>query len=199
MEPNMKLTPIILAALLSTIMHANCYAGCNCDVWMDRDGYCVDYVKTKVPTFPIPNNIAEIKALNNKEIAEVTEGDVAVFDLGNYWHVAYVEKVHLNTQGKATAIDISEMNFGGQLSFQEFISKWRPKNESEWKRALCCGVTDRFDQTSLRRNVALNTVKQIWSPEAVVSEGVSGRFGNAVVEKVREVLNRFIVFTGREL
>lgn len=195
----MRRIPIIVTAIVITGMYTSCYAGCNCDDWVKRDGYCVDYVKTKIPTFPIPNNAAEIAALKNKEIPEVTEGDVAIFDLGNYWHVAYIEKVHLDQQGDATAIDVSEMNFGGQMSFYEYKNKWRPKNESEWKRALCCGVTDKYDQTSMRKNVALNTVKQIWSPVSAASEGISGRRGNTVVDKVREVFNRFFLFTGREL
>src|SRR5690242_2731935 len=89
------------------------FAGCNCDDWMDRGGYCVDYVKTKIPTFPIPKSETEIEALKNREISKVEEGDVAIFDLGRYWHVAYVEKVHTDSRGRATAIDVSEMNFGG--------------------------------------------------------------------------------------
>ena len=185
--------------VLITVMGSSCYAGCNCDVWMDRDGYCVDYVKTRIPTFPIPNSTTEIEALNNKEVMEVTEGDVAIFYLGRYWHVAYVEKVHLNQQGKATAIDVSEMNFGGDMSFDEYRSKWKPRNEGEWKRALCCGVTDKYDQTGMRKNVSLNTVRQIWSPAIAASEGARDRLGSIVVDKVREVLNRFILFTGREL
>ena len=126
------------------------------------------------------------------------EGDVAIFDLGRYWHVAYVEKVHTDQQGNATAIDVSEMNFGGQMSFDEYKSKWSPKNESEWKRALCCGVTDKYDQTDSRKNVALNTVTQIWSPAPAASEGMAGRGDNSVIDKVREVLNRFFLFTERE-
>lgn len=195
----MRRIPIIVTVCVTTVMHTCCYAGCNCDDWMKRDGYCVDYVKTKIPTFPVPNNVAEIAALKNKEVPEVTEGDVAIFDLGNYWHVAYVEKVHLDRQGNAASIDVSEMNFGGQMSFHEYKSKWSPKNKSEWKRALCCGVTDEYDQTSLRKNVELNTVKQIWSPVVAASGGVGERRGNTVVNKVREVFNRFVLFTGREL
>ena len=176
-----------------------CYADCNCDDWVNKDGYCVDYVKTRIPSFPIPNSVEEIVDLKNKDVGEVTEGDVAIFDLGNYWHVAYVENVHLDEQGHATAIDVSEMNFGGQMSFAEYKKKWRSRDRSEWQRARCCGVTDRYDQTGVRKNVALSTVTQIWSPRPAASEGTGWKHGLAVVNKVREVLNRFIHFTEREL
>ena len=196
---NMRRISIIVAAIVITVMHTSCYADCNCIDWVRRDGYCVDYVKTKIPTFPIPNNPVDIAALKNKEIPDVTAGDVAIFDLGKYWHVSYVEKVHTDQQGNATAIDVSEMNFGGHMSFHEYKNKWSPKNESEWKRALCCGVTNKYGQTSLRKNIPLNTVKQIWSPVSAASEGVSVRRGITVVDKVMEVLNRFFHNTGREL
>lgn len=195
----MRRIPIIVTAFVNTVMHTSCYAGCNCDDWVNRGGYCVDYVKSKIPTFPIPRNEAEISSLKNEEVPAVTEGDVAIFDLGDYWHVAYVERVHMDRQGNATAIDVSEMNFGGQMSFDEYKNRWSPKNENEWKRALCCGVTDKYDQTNLRKNIALSTIKQIWSPVSAASEDVSGRRGNIVVDKVKEVLNRFLLFTGREL
>jgi hypothetical protein len=160
----MRRIPILVTTLIITVIHTSCYAGCNCDDWVKGGGYCVDYVKSRIPAFQIPKNTTEIAALKNKEIPEVTEGDVAIFDLGNYWHVSYVEKVHVDQRGNATAIDVSEMNFGGQMSFHEYINKWNPKNESEWERALCCGVTNKYGQTSLRKNIALNSVKQIWSP-----------------------------------
>lgn len=122
-----------------------------------------------------------------------------MFNFSNYWHVAYVEKVHLDQQGNATSIDVSEMNFGRQMSFGEYKNKWRLKSRSEWKRALCCGVTDNYDRTSSRKNVALNTVKQIWSPVSTASADVNGERDDTVFDKIREVLNRFFLFTEREL
>lgn len=194
-----RIPVIIVIAVAVTVMRTNCHAGCNCDDWVKKDGYCVDYIKTKIPAFPIPNNAVEIEALKNKEIPEVTEGDVAIFDLGNYWHVSYVEKVHLDRQGNATAIDVSEMNFGGRMSFNEYKNKWSPKNKSEWKRALCCGVTDKYGRTSVRKNIPLNAVKQIWSPIPATSEGVAGRHDDTVLDRVTEALNRFFLFAKREL
>jgi hypothetical protein len=180
-------------------MHSSCYAGRSCNDWVEKRGYCVDYIKSKIPTFPIPQNSTEIAALKNKEITEVTQGDVAIFNLGNYWHVAYVENVHLDTQGNATAIDVSEMNFGGKMSFGKYKYKWRSKKKSEWKRALSCGVTDKYYQTSMRENIALNTVTQIWSPTPAASESAGERQGNAVFNRVKEVLNQFFLFAEREL
>ena len=147
----------------------------------------------------MPLNKEKMVDLKNTDITNVTEGDVAIFTIKNYWHVAYVEKVHRNPQGEATAIDVSEMNFGDELSFAEFKDKWKSKSPAEWNRALCCGITDNYDRVSLRNSVALNTVKQIWSPDNAMSEAVEERRVKAMVGKVREVVNRFIEFTEREL
>lgn len=196
----MKRISVIVLTILISGIHTCCYAvRCDCDDWMEKGGYCVDYIKTRIPIFPIPQNKDEMEDLKNAAIPDVTEGDVAIFTISNYWHVAYVEKVHRNQQGEATAIDVSEMNFGDELSFTEFKNIWKSKNQAEWNRALCCGVTDNYDQVNLRKNVALNNVKQIWSPDNVASEGAPGRRVKAVVGKLREALNRFFEFTGREL
>lgn len=195
----MRLLSTIVTAILITGVPVSCYASCNCDDWMRKDGYCVDYIKTKIPTFPIPQTINEITTLKNRDIPDVTEGDVAIFYFRNYWHVAYVEKVHQDQQGVATAIDVSEMNFGGDMSFDEYKQKWKEKSKSEWKRALCCGVTDNYDEMSSRKNVALTTVKQIWSPVSAASGDVNGERDYSIIDKVREAFNRIILFTGREL
>jgi len=195
----MRLLSIIVTAILITGLQTSCYASCNCDDWMNKGGYCVDYIKTKIPTFPIPQTISEITTLKNKDIPDVTEGDVAIFYFRNYWHVAYVEKVHQDQQGIATAIDVSEMNFGDDMSFGEYKQKWKQKSKLEWKRALCCGVTDNYDETSSRKNVALTAVKQIWSPVSPASGSVNEEHDDSIIDKVREALNRIILFTGREL
>jgi hypothetical protein len=195
----MRILVLTAAFVAATMLHTSCYAGCNCDDWMAKGGYCVDYVKAKVPSFPSPRNTTEITALKNKDIIEVTEGDVALFSISNYWHVAFVEKVHLDQHGNATAIDVSEMNFGDQLSFNEFRKKWKQKSKNEWKRAICCGVTDNYDQASARKNVSLNTVKQIWSPVVAASESAKEEHDDTTFDKIREALNRFLQFTGREL
>ena len=186
----------IAVAGVCTKVHA---ASCNCRDWMNKAGYCVDYVKEKIPEFPIPQNATEIASLKNKEISEIREGDVAIFRLRNYWHAAYVEKVHQNQQGIASAIDVSEMNFGDQMSFDEFRASWKTNNENEWKRAICCGVTDKYDQISFRKNVALDTVNQIWSPDSAESESASVLGAQTVVDKVKEVFNQFIDFVDRAL
>ena len=113
----MRIIAITATLFITIILRTNCHAGCNCADWMNKGGYCVDYVKTKIPSFPIPQNKDEITTLKNRDIFKVTAGDAALFNFSNYWHVAYVEKVHLDQHGNAIAIDVSEMNFGGQLSF----------------------------------------------------------------------------------
>lgn len=190
---------VIILAIMMAGTHTCCFAGYDCTDWMNKGGYCVDYVKSIIPAFPIPQNTDEIEDLKNKNIPDVTEGDVALFSIRNYWHAAYVENVHRNQQGDALAIDVREMNFGDQLTFAEFKSNWKSKSTFEWQRAIYCGVTDDYGQTSTRKNVALNTVTQIWSPDTSVPEGGNSWRGKAIVNKVREVLNRIFEFTGREL
>lgn len=170
-------------------------ASCNCDDWMARGGYCVDYIKTRIQTFPLPRNKEEMSVLQNTSVANISEGDVAIFTIKNYWHVAYVEQVHRNPQGEATTIDVSEMNFGGELSFAEFKNGWKSRSKAEWSRALCCGVTDKYAEVSSRKDIDVDTVKQIWSPDDVVPEGAGGRV-KAIVGKVRGVINRVIEIAG---
>ena len=195
--------PRCIELLMILVLVSACsdsFAGCNCDDWMSRGGYCVDYVKSRIPAFPIPKSDIEIAALKNKAVSSVAEGDVAIFDLGRYWHVAYVEKVHMDSHGRATSIDISEENFGGEMTYDEYRGRWHTKSESEWKRALCCGVTDKYNQRSVRKNVSIGSVDQIWDPDIAAHQDDAGGNGNeTVLDKVRETLNHFIRFTGREL
>lgn len=194
----MKRIAVIVLALLISGVHTCCHAmSCNCDDWMEKSGYCVDYVKDRIPKFPIPYK-NDMPTLKNTDVASVTEGDVAIFTVKNYWHVAYVEKVHRNLRGEPTAIDVSEMNFGDELSFSEFKEKWKSNSQYEWNRALCCGITDNYDRITRRKNVPLGTVTQVWSPDDVPPEGI-GRRVNAIVDKAREVINQFFEYTEREL
>lgn len=187
----MKLISVIFTAFIITALNTGCYAGVTCEDWIDKGGYCVDYVKSKVPTFPLPQTAAELAALSNKDIRAVAEGDVAVFRYRRYWHVAYIEKVHRNRHGKATSIDVSEMNFGRQLSLYEYRNIWREESNSEWKRAVACGVTHNYSKKTSRKHVALGTVKQIWSPAAAKVEVERKRRVGIVLDKVRRILCRF--------
>lgn len=189
----MKLISVIAMALIITAMHAGCYAGVTCDDWMEKGGYCVDYVKEKIPTFPLPQTAVELAALKNKKLRDVAEGDVAVFRYRNFWHVAYIEKVHRNRHGKATAIDISEMNFGRQLASYEYKDIWGVKSDSEWKRAVACGVTHNYNKKTSRKNVSLSTVTQIWSPAPVAATVERKRRVRMVIDKVRRILCRFLL------
>lgn len=196
---SMKLI-LFTVSILTACGTANSFAlNCDCGDWMNKGGYCVDYIKEKIPGFPIPQNTTEIASLKNKPVSEITEGDVAMFNFSNYWHVAYVEKVHRDQKGAARSIDVSEMNFGDRLTRDEFMAKWKSRNEREWQRAICCGVTDRYDELSYRKNIELDTLKQIWSPEPDDIEAASDRKGRRVIDKTKEVLNRFIEFVDRAL
>lgn len=177
-------------------MHTVCHAGVTCDDWMEKGGYCVDYVKDKIPTFPLPQTAVELAALKNKKVRDVAVGDVAVFRYRNYWHVAFIEKVHRNRHGKATAIDISEMNYGRQLSFYEYKNIWGEKSDSEWQRAVACGVTRNYNKQTSRKHVSLSTVKQVWSPDSVSANVDRKRRVRIVIDKVRRILAR--LFLGRQ-
>jgi len=147
---------------------SNSFADCICTDWIQKSGYCVDYIKQRIPAFPIPKDAVAIKSLDNEGVKNVKAGDVAIFNMGNYWHVAYVENVHSNDRGVETSIDVSEMNFGGQVSSVDFNEKWGLAELSEWKRAVCCGVTDKYGQVTTRKNIAISTVNQAWSPDSSV-------------------------------
>ena len=189
-----KMRSIVISATIfaTIILNTTCHAGCNCEDWLKKGGYCVDYVKTKIPSFQIPQNIDEIANLKNRDNYKITAGDVALFNISNFWHVAYVEKVHLDRHGNATAIDVSEMNFGDQLTFDEFRIKWKQGSKSEWNRAICCGVTENYGQKFVRKNVDLTTVKQVWSPVVDKSENTAGE---GTFDKIRGSLSRFMKFT----
>lgn len=171
---------IIIAAciILISILRTNSHADCNCEDWVKRGGYCVNYVKSRIPIFPVPEDADAITALKNKEVEDIDKGDVAVFNLGRYWHVALVEKVHTDQSGNATAVDVSEMNFGGKISFNDFKNKWRLTTESEWKRAICCGVTEAYNRSTSRQNVEINSITQVWSPEAFTFQNLKSFSGS---------------------
>lgn len=169
-----------------------CRAGGVCDDWVNRGGYCVDYVKSRVATFPVPKNEAEITLLNNREDRHVAQGDVAIFDLGNYWHVALIEKVHLDRNGNPTAIDVSEMNFGARLTQDDYRKKWGKKSRSEWQRAVSCGVTKKYGQAGRRTKVDLSTVQQIWSPAVAAAQADAAGNGSRFFGRIRQAFNRLL-------
>lgn len=177
----MKRILITASLALITILRTNGYSACNCEDWVKRGGYCVNYVQSKIPIFPIPRDVAAITSLKNKETKDVDKGDVAIFDLGNFWHVALVEKVHVDQEGNPTAVDVSEMNFGEQMSFDYFKNKWRLTTESEWKRAICCGVTEAYNRSSTRKNIEIDSISQIWSPDSFTFQNFKSSAGISVL------------------
>uniref|UniRef100_C6E910 Peptidase C51 domain-containing protein n=1 Tax=Geobacter sp. (strain M21) TaxID=443144 RepID=C6E910_GEOSM len=193
----MRHVAIVVLTLAIAGRYTPCYAvRCNCDVWMEKGGYCVDYIKDRIPSFLIPSK-DDMVALKNTDIAEITEGDVAIFAVKNYWHVAYVESVHRNLRGEATAIDVSEMNFGDELSYLEFKTRWKSNSRHEWNQALCCGITENYDRITWRKNISISKVKQVWSPDNAPSEGIGRQRVKAFLGKARDVFNELLYYTDR--
>jgi len=185
----------IVLFCLVILVRTNCFADSYCEDWMTRGGYCVDYVKSKVPAFPVPLNHDAMVGLKNKETSKVAVGDVAIFDMGNYWHVAYVEKVHMDRHGHVKTVDVSEMNFGRQLRYNEYLNKWSVQDKKEWQRAISCGVTKNYAQVGARKNVALKTIKSIWSPAVAESEkNVAENQISSVLSMVKERVSYFYNF-----
>ncbi len=75
--------------------------------WLTMGGFCTDYIQK------MANNRSTSKefTLSNKIRPEdVRKGDIAQF---NSWaHYAYIENVVKDKNGKPTAIDVSEYNYG---------------------------------------------------------------------------------------
>ncbi len=184
-----------MAAFLLFCFSSPCFAELNCDDWVAKRGYCVDYVKSRIPSFPIPESDEEITRLKNREIGNVAKGDVAIFDLGRYWHVAYVENVYRDTHGNAISIDISEKNYGPQMTLKDYKKKWGSKHVNEWKRAVSCGVTKKYGQTSIRKNVAIDSVDQVWSPTPSASRYIRKRGVAGLMGKAHEFLTNMFNFS----
>lgn len=185
----------VLALAAALLCFASpCWAAWDCDDWVERRGYCVDYVKSRIPTFPIPKSEADIRRLNNREVAHIQRGDVAIFDLGRYWHVAYVENVRRDQRGTPVSIDISEKNYGPRMTAEHFRKTWDPARGSEWKRAVWCGVTKKFGQSGMRNNVPIHTVDQVWTPRPSLLQriGIAG-----LLDRVHRFLGGLELFPGQ--
>ena len=154
---------VTLFAALPTI----CFADCNCSDWISKGGYCVAYVRSRINSLPSPQGAAAINIPSNKDIKDVEEGDAAIFAVGKYGHVAYVEKVNRDNNGKAVSINVSEMNYGKNYTLDEFVKRWNPdkKNaKSELDRAVCCGVTSLYMVQKPRTSIPIKSIDHIWSP-----------------------------------
>lgn len=173
-----------------------CFADWNCDDWVARRGYCVDYVKSRIPSFPIPDGEDDIKRLNNRHVRDVARGDVAIFDLGRYWHVAYVENVHRDGHGNVVAIDVSEKNYGPRMSPAHYRKTWGNGHGSEWKRAVWCGVTKKFGQNGVRTNVPIDTVEQVWTPRPSLAQRIRSGSMTGLLDRTGKFLKSLVDFSG---
>jgi len=163
---------LCLVALLS-LPATESHADCSCEDWIDKGGYCVDYIKSRIPAFPVPYSIQAIKSLHNEEVHDIRKGDVALFTVSNYWHTAFVEKVHFDRWGNPLAIDVTEMNYGEPPTYEEFTARWGRVSPQEWQRALCCGVTKDYGRSEARAGIPIGSVYQVWSPPSVLDRVVS--------------------------
>lgn len=169
----MKIILLFCVALMLSISCTESHADCTCDDWIGKGGYCVDYIKSRIPAFPVPYSIQAIKSLHNEELRDISKGDVALFTVSNYWHTAYVEKVHFDRKGNPVAIDVTEMNFGELPTYEEFTARWGHMPPHEWQRARCCGVTNDYGRTEARTGIPIGSIHQVWSPPSVLDRVVS--------------------------
>ncbi len=155
---------LLVAAFLPLCLASPCWCAWDCDDWERRRGYCVDYVKSRIPSFPIPRSEADVSRLNNRVPARIRRGDVALFDMGRYWHLAYVERVRRDRWGRASSIDVSEWNFGPPLTRESFRATWNQAAPPPWQRAVWCGVTEKFGRSGTRTGIPIQRVDQVWTP-----------------------------------
>ena len=85
---------------------------------------------------------------HNLDLLQV--GDVAIFDLGAYGHVAYVEQVNRDADGTPISVNLSEWNYG---------SSWKSDHNGQ-----ACGATNLFGQLLAppRNNVPVSNVNRFW-------------------------------------
>lgn len=194
----MKQTLYVLVVLLIVNVNIKCFAvdcaNSDCGFWYKKGGYCVAYVRTRIPSlykFKASENPFAINIPKNKETKDVEIGDAAIFAVGDFGHIAYVEKVNRDQNGNATSIDISEKNYGGPVSFDDFKKKWKINSQKEHEIATrCCGVTSLFDEERQRKEVPINKIDHIWSPFIVRFEkGLSDEQKVAAVQITNAILS----------
>ena len=193
----MHSTKTIQAALMIAISFMtvpSCFATCDCTEWIARNGYCVDYIKTRIGKFPVPQSASEIMVLKNREPDDVEEGDVAIFTISNYWHVAYVEGVNKDTDGNVSSIDVSEMNYGPPISSGTLASRWGLTSPDDLRLAACCGITENYNLVGNRANIPVQTIKQVWTPDSLLK-----RLSQNITETIKETVSRIKELAVRSL
>lgn len=117
--------------------------GSDCSQYIGR-GYCTDYIRN------ITGSSQSGDARNwtsNISLSEVLPGDVAIFaNVGNFGHVAFVDAVNRDGDGRPISVNLSEWNYGS--TFQD---------ES-------CGVTNKFGITTTRTSISVSSISRFWRP-----------------------------------
>lgn len=131
------------AVVISMVFTSYFAIGADCSKYLGR-GYCTDYIQ--VITGSTQGGNAK-DWVSNIEKQDVAVGDVAIFTLGAYGHVAFVESVRLDDRGAPQSVDLSEWNYS-----KEYVDP-------------DCVVTSSFGITTKRRNVSLNTISGFWRAE----------------------------------
>lgn len=121
--------------------------GLDCSQYIGR-GYCTDYIEFVTGKRQLGNG-KDWKG--NISSSEVLPHDVAIFDVGTFGHVARIDSVNRDGNGKPISVNLSEWNYGSVLV-----------NAS-------CGVTDKFRITTYRVNVPLSSISRFWRPFGDVS------------------------------
>ena len=121
-------------------------------------GYCTDYITSRVGTKP--SGHAKDWPANVTDKYSVRRGDAAIFrGVPSHGHVAYVERVNNDRNGKAESVDISEWNW-----HQEY----RDRN---------CAVTRNFGIRTDRYKISISNVSGFWRPS---SAALLNRIGSIV-------------------
>lgn len=116
-----------------------------CSKYLGR-GYCTDYIQQRLGRKPSGDAGTWP---GNTSVASIRQGDVAIFNVGSYGHVAYVEQVIADKSGKPTHIRVSEMNWAPVL----------PGAENQK-----CAITSNFGKVTTRPAVPIAAVARVWRP-----------------------------------
>ena len=118
--------------ILSFVLAAGvCQAAITTEVIGNFNGECVAYARQKVPSLPSGlYTLADKKKVINSRTCKA--GSVAIIDVGNYGHVAVVEKC--DSSGSTQSITITEANYKpGKITRRQSKVSKISKAESELK------------------------------------------------------------------
>jgi surface antigen len=124
-----------ICAVALVLIFSEVAFGSDCSQYIGK-GYCTDYIK-KMTGNSQPGDAKNW--VSNISPSEVLPCDTAIFtNVGNFGHVAFVDAVSRDGDGRPISVNLSEWNYGS--IFQD---------ES-------CGVTNKFGITTVRTNIAVS-------------------------------------------